>query len=72
MIPVATARFFNLTLLRFTFALIMGWPALLNNGPFWFPDPSAYIREADANVYGVDIFQWCRENGNMKLQQIKQ
>ena len=24
------------------------WPAMLNGGPFWFPDSSTYIRAADA------------------------
>lgn len=29
-------------------ALALLWPALVNNGPFWHPDSSTYIRSADA------------------------
>jgi hypothetical protein len=29
------------------------WPAILNGGPFWFPDSSTYIRGADAAIVTV-------------------
>lgn len=29
------------------------WPAMLNDGPFWFPDTSTYIRGADAAVVTI-------------------
>lgn len=31
-----------------SFALL--WPAMINGGPFWFPDTSNYVRAADAAV----------------------
>lgn len=34
-------------------SLIFLWPALFNGTPFFFPDTSAYIREADAAVHYV-------------------
>lgn len=34
-------------------ALALLWPALLNGGPFWFPDTSNYMRGADAAVVTV-------------------
>lgn len=41
-------------------ALALLWPAYLNNGPFWFPDTSNYIRAADAaTVYiGGSPSEW--------------
>lgn len=32
------------------FAACLLWPAVINGGPFWFPDTSNYIRAADAAV----------------------
>lgn len=35
-------------LLTLVTAAALLWPALVNGGPFWFPDTSTYIRSADA------------------------
>jgi hypothetical protein len=34
-------------------SLALLWPAILNGGPFWFPDSSTYIRGADAAIVTV-------------------
>jgi hypothetical protein len=34
-------------------AIALLWPAVLNGGPFWFPDSSTYIRAADAAAVTV-------------------
>ena len=35
-------------LLALVTSLALLWPAVINGGPFWFPDTSTYIRAADA------------------------
>ena len=38
--------------LAFVASLVLLWPALINGGPFWFPDTPTYVRGADAaSVY---------------------
>lgn len=38
-------------LIAFVFGtLLLSWPALVNGGPFFFPDTSAYLRGADAAI----------------------
>lgn len=34
-------------------AIAFLWPAILNGGPFWFPDTSTYVRGADAAVVAL-------------------
>lgn len=43
----------QITLLTITLAVLIIWPAVLNGGPFWFPDTSTYIRGADAAFYTI-------------------
>ncbi len=43
----------QITSLTVTLAVLIIWPAVVNGGPFWFPDTSTYIRSADAALYTI-------------------
>ena len=49
----ASIRWYEATLIVALAALALVWPALVNGGPFWFPDTSSYIRGADAAVVTI-------------------
>ena len=53
---MATAPIASLTKRQYMlvlFGLLLVWPAVLNRGPFLFPDTTAYLRSVDAAVVRV-------------------
>ena len=60
---------FALTVIAFAAALL--WPALVNGGPFWFPDTSTYIRGADAAYVAAtgDTTEWSGEIDKVVITQ---
>jgi hypothetical protein len=49
----APIRLMHTAILVVVSSIALLWPALLNGGPFWFPDSSTYIRAADAAAVTV-------------------
>lgn len=47
---VSPSRWYRPAILVAVVALGLLWPAVVNGGPFWFPDTTTYIRGADAAV----------------------
>lgn len=46
-------RLVHMAMLVIISSIVLLWPAIVNGGPFWFPDSSTYIRGADAAIVTV-------------------